>query len=568
MRDDSSSRPPDSEKDNMRCGRSIHTHRLARAAVILLTLAMPPFVRGQTEPGIPVTDPLVLARCGTCHTVDERGNMERISWARATPEGWQAAAKRMIAENGVSVTPLEARGIVKYLSTRNGLAPEEAKPVMYAAERRIHDESDTGSDSLQDACARCHQAARALSWRRTADDWKRFAARHGERYQFTPDREAIVFLIKAAPLHTREWDAWSARTRTAELGGRWLVTAHLPGRGNFYGEMDVEATGGDDQFLTRTRLRSIDGTSALARTGRALAYGGTAWRGRSSGSSLASAAPEDPANAAQEAMLIAPDGASVAGRWFWGQYEELGFDVKMQRPSSDPILLLVEPQSFKAGSNSNQIRLIGDRFPAQVTTADVFAGPAVTVRRIVSSTSSEIVAELDVARDASLGRRNIAFRSSTLERAVAIYDRVDYVKVTPDSSLAAFSNDTYLRGYQQFEAIGYQRGPDGRRHTADDLELGPVDVAWSMEVFYEVDQSKRDRVGTLSPAGLFAPAAVNPGVNDDVWIIATTKNEKSSDGKPLVGKSYLVVTVPTYTFNGRTYVRDLDRWIEERSSGR
>jgi quinohemoprotein amine dehydrogenase len=267
-------------------------------------------------------------------------------------------------------------------------------------------------------------------------------------------------------------------------------------------------------------------------------------------------------------MLIAPDGASVEGRWFWGQYEELGFDVKMQRPSSDPILLLVEPQSFKAGSNSNRIRLIGDRFPAQVTTADVFAGPAVTVRRIVSSTSSEIVAELDVARDASLGRRNIAFRSSTLERAVAIYDRIDYVKVTPDSSLAAFSNDTYRRGYQQFEAIGYQRGPDGRRHTADDLELGPVDVAWSMEVFYEVDQSKQDRVGTLSPTGFFTPAAVNPGVNDDVWIIATAKNEKGSDGKPLVGKSYLVVTVPTYTFNGRTYVRDLDRWIEERSSGR
>ena len=538
------------------------------AVAILLTLAMPPFVQAQTEAGIPVTDSLVLARCGTCHTVGERGNMERISWARATPEGWQAATKRMIAENGVSVTPLEARGIVKYLSSRHGLAPEEAKPVMYAAERRIHDESDTGSDSLQDVCARCHQAAHALSWRRTADDWKRFAARHGERYQFTPDQEAIDFLIKAAPLHTREWDAWSARARTAQLGGRWLVTAHFPGRGNFYGEMDVEATGGGDEFLTRTRLRSVDGTSVLARTGRALAYGGTAWRGRSGGSNPANIAPEDPANAAQEAMLIAPDGSSMEGRWFWGQYQELGFDVKMQRPSSDPILLLVEPRSFKAGSNGNQIRLIGDRFPAQVTTADVVAGPAVTVRRIVSSTPGEIVAELDVARDASPGRRNIAFRTSTLERAVAIYDRIDYVKVIPDSSLAAFSNETYVRGYQQFEAIGCQRGPDGRPHTADDLELGPIDVAWSMEVFYEVDQSKQGRVGTLSPGGFFTPAAANPGVNDDVWIIATAKNEKRSDGKPLVGKSYLVVTVPTYTFNGRTYVRDLDRWVEEGSSRR
>ena len=70
-------------------------------------------------------------------------------------------------------------------------------------------------------------------------------------------------------------------------------------------------------------------TMRLARTGRALAYGGTAWRGRSSGSGPASIGPGDPANAAQEAMLIAPDGASVDGRWFWGQYEELGFDVKM-----------------------------------------------------------------------------------------------------------------------------------------------------------------------------------------------------------------------------------------------
>jgi quinohemoprotein amine dehydrogenase len=494
--------------------------------------------------------------------------MERISWARATPEGWQAATKRMLLENGVSVTPLEARGIVKYLSTQHGLAPEEAKPVMYAAERRVHDESDIGSDGVDEVCGRCHQAAVALSWRRTPDDWRRFAARHGERYQFTLEREVIDFLIKAAPLHTREWDAWTARARTAELNGRWLVTAHLPGRGNFYGEMAVEATGGGDEFLTRTLLRSVDGTVAVARTGRALVYSGTAWRGRSSGRKAASAAPHDPDNAAQEAMLIAPDGSSVEGRWFWGQYDELGFDVKMQRPSSDPTLLLVEPRSFKTGSTGNQIRLIGDRFPAQVTAADVVLGPAVTVRRIVSSTPSEIIAEVDVARDASLGRRNIAFRSSTLERAVAVYDRIDYVKVVPNSSMAAFRNENYLRGYQQFEAVGYQRGPDGRLHTADDLEVGPVDVTWSMEVFYEVDQTKQDRVGTVSPAGFFAPAPASPGVNNDVWIIATAKNEKRSDGKPLVGKSYLVVTVPTYTFNGHTYVRDLDRWVEEGSSRR
>ena len=32
----------------------------------------------------------------------------------------------------------------------------------------------------------------------------------------------------------------------------------------------------------------------------------------------------------------------------------------------------------------------------------------------------------------------------------------------------------------------------------------------------------------------------------DVWVVATAKNEKDKDGRPLIGKSYLVVTVPTY----------------------
>jgi quinohemoprotein amine dehydrogenase len=547
---------------------SIKAPILMGAAGTLLILAEPLFVQGETEVGIPVTDPLVQVKCAPCHTADEHGNVQRISWARATPEGWQEAIKRMIRENSVSLTPPEARAIVKYLSTRHGLAPEEAKPVMYYTERRIRDESGIVDDILLKACASCHEAARVLSWRRSAEDWKQFAERHAGRYQFKPDREAIAYLANAAPLHTREWAAWSARAHTPELNGRWLVTAQIRGRGNFYGEMDFEAARGGDEFLTRMRLRSVDGTSVLARTGRGIAYAGTAWRGRSSGSSLASAAPEDLSNETREAMWVAPDGSRAEGRWFWGQYQELGFDVKMQRASSDPILLLVDPQSFKAGSNANRIRLIGDRFPAQMTAADVTAGPGVTVRRIVSSTPGEIVAEIDVARDAAPGKRNVVFRSSRLESAIAIYDRVDYIKVTPESSLAAFGNQTYPRGFQQFEAIGYQRGPDGRPHTDDDLELGPMEVAWSMEVFYEVDPSKQDRVGTLSPTGFFTPAAVNPGVNYDVWIIATAKNEKSQDGKPLVGKGYLVVTVPAYTFNGRTFVRDLDRWIEEGNSTR
>ena len=548
--------------------RSIRPSGLVQTARILLISAVPLLAQGQTEAGIPVTDPLVLAKCGTCHAADKQGNLQRISWARATPEGWQDAVKRMIRENDVSLTPPEARAIVKYLSTRHGLAAEESKPVMYYAERRVHDEAGLLNATLLEACAKCHDAARALSWRRTADGWKQFAETHSGRYRFKPDQEAIAYLAKVAPFYTREWASWSARARAPEPTGRWLMTAHVQGRGRFHGEMDVEAASGGDEFLTRMRLHSVNDGAVVVRTGRSVVYAGTAWRGRSQGISVASAAPDDLSTEAREVMWVARDGSKVEGRWFWGQYEELGFDVTMQRASSDSSLLLVDPPSFKAGSNANRIRLIGDRFPAQVTPADVTVGSGLTVRRIISSTPGEIVAEVDVAADALSGKRNVSFRSSTLESAVALYDRVDYVKVTPESSLATFGSQTYSRGFQQFEAIGYQRGADGRPHTADDLELGPVQVTWSMEVFYEIDPNKQDRVGTVSPTGFFTPAAANPGNNYDVWIIATAKTEKGTNGKPLVGKGYLVVTVPTYTFEGRTFVRELGRWIEEGSSAR
>ena len=129
--------------------------------------------------------------------------------------------------------------------------------------------------------------------------------------------------------------------------------------------------------------------------------------------------------------------------------------------------------------------------------------------------------------------------------------------------MAAFGNQTRARGYQQYDAIGYQRGADGKSHTADDVELGPVDVTWSIEVFYATEGSSTDFVGKVSSTGFFAPAAESANNNYDVWVVATATNEKNKDGKPLVGKSFLVVTVPSYTFDGRQYVRDLDRWVDD-----
>jgi quinohemoprotein amine dehydrogenase len=520
-------------------------------------------VSGQSgAPGIPVTDPLVIAKCGNCHAPDSRGNMQRISWARTTPEGWQNVLKRMVLVNGVSLTAPEARLIVRYLSTSHGLAPEEAKPVIYNAERRIHEETNIPDDNLRTTCAKCHAFALPLSWRRSPDDWKQFIDSHAVRHMFPPSAEAVASLAKAAPLHTPEWDAWSARTNLPKLAGRWLVTASMPGRGKYYGEMQVDLAG-DDEFATRVNLTSVTDGSKVLRTGRAAVYADYAWRGRSKGSDGVSSAPDDLSSEAREVVWIRPDHLKAEGRWFWGQYQELGFNVQLQRASSDATMMVIDKPSLKAGTRGNRVRVIGDNFPDGVTPADLDFGPGATVRAIVSRTASEIVADVDVAADAPLGNRGVALRRSVLPGAVAVYDRVDYVKLTPESAVAAFADGKHPRGYLQFEAIGYQRGTDGRMHTADDVDLGPVDVTWSFQVFHAPEGSSADFVGRLSASGLFIPASENPNNNYDCWAIATAKKEKGRDGAPLVGKAYVVVTVPTYTFNGRRYVRGLDRWVDD-----
>ncbi len=533
----------------------------------------------QLEEGIPVTNQLVIEKCAGCHTKDAKGNLARISWERSTPEGWEEAIKRMVRLRGLNIKPEEARAIVKYLSTDHGLAPEEAVPVMYYAERRLVDETIVPNDNVKGACASCHAFARPLSWRRSASDWKLLANLHialypqadelfryglragdegsaGAGEKVVPLDAALTYLGKAAPLQTPEWAAWRARMRAPKLAGRWLVSADVPGKGKYYGEMVVEpGANADDEFTTRVTLKSVKDGSTITRSGHSLVYTGYAWRGHSAGTTAPGNDPDDLSREMREVMSVATDQLSAQGRWFWGQYQEFGMDVKLQRASAEPTLVGVDKAALKSGTSGTRIRLIGDNLPEQLAVADLDFGSGVTVDKIVSHSAGEIVAEVSVAASALSGKRDIVLHRTVLPRAIAVYDRVDYIRVLPDSAMARLGSDHHPRGFQQFEAIGYQRGEDGKLHTADDVELGPVDVTWSVEEFIAAyGDDDKNFVGTLSPTGFFVPASDGPNPKrqfsrnnyGDVWVVATAKNDKSKDGRPLVGKSYLVVTVPQY----------------------
>jgi quinohemoprotein amine dehydrogenase len=558
-----------------------------------------------TEEGIPVTDALTISRCSGCHTKDEKGNLSRISWIRTTPEGWEEAIKRMVRLNGVQLQPADAKVILKYLSNHHGLAPEEAKPVMYMAEHRIQDE-EVPDESVRSTCMTCHALGRPFSWRRTREEWSLLADTHAALYQqaeaafrrgafagggaggaagaatataaaggrggrgaaasaaatpaATVSLDATLdFLGKNYPLHTPEWGAWQARMRTPRIAGKWLISAHIPGYGKYFGELTIAPGAAEDEFTTTATLQSVSGGPTIKRNGSGLVYAGYSWRGRSSGAKLApNAAPDSLDNTMRETLWFSPDQTWAEGRWFWGEYQEFGVDVKLRRASSEPTLLTLDRYSLKTGTQAQRVRILGASLPAQVTPADLDFGSGIAVKSIASHTPTEIVAIVDVAADALPGKRDLSLRNTLLEGAVAVYDKIDYIKVVPEASIARLGGDSkspHPRGYQQLEAVAYQRGADGKPHTSDDVELGPIDVNWSVEEFYAVfGDDDKEFVGTLDNHGLFTPNTDGPNPQrkfsrnnyGDVWIVATAKNEKDKDGKPLAARSYLVVAVPTY----------------------
>lgn len=528
----------------------------------------------ETDTGIPVTDALTREKCGSCHAPDDKGNLSRISWVRSTPEGWARAVKRMVKLNGAVVEPGEARQIVQYLATYHGLAPEEAKPVMYLAENRILDETIIPNDTIRQSCASCHAFAQPMSSRRSKREWALLQNMHVALFSqaemqyyrpspgaapgpdgkpMLPAQVALNWLAEKAPLHTPEWAAWAPRIHSPRLEGKWLVSATLPGKGRYLGEMTISPGQGTDRFVTVTKLRSLQTGAEIARKGQGVVYGGYSWRG--GGEAGAAGRPDDPRSAGREVMWFAPDLKMAQGRWYWGAYNEFGFDVTLTRASADPTVAAVTPYALKAGGKGVEVHIYGDALPQKLTPRDVDMGAGVTVTKILSAKPGELVVSVDVADKAAPGQRDVGVKGAVLVKALPVYDKVDYLKVTPETGMARLGGIKFDKGYEQFEGVGYANGPDGKSKTADDVAIGPVPATWSLDEFHTVTyDDDKTFVGELSQTALFTPSTEGPNPKrlfsrnnyGEVWVVATAKDAKDRFGNPLVGKAYLVVTVPTY----------------------
>jgi quinohemoprotein amine dehydrogenase len=578
-------------------------------AVVLVVAGLVQAQAPAAPAGIPINHQLTVDKCQGCHPRDANGMMRRISYMRTTPEVWEQAIKRMIRLNGLVIKPEEARDILRYLSNNNGLAPEEAKPAFWEAEHRLfRDQTDKVPDeALQHTCNYCHTIGRVLTQRRSRDDYEKLINMHlglfpGAENTLRPRRApaspfeapaafsaptggnptyvnatagggnanlrsdgkdpadvAIDYLAKNQPLFTPEWNSWKAMMHTPKLEGRWMLIGYQQGKGRVFGTVTIEAGPTPDDFVTKVDLEYASTGQAISRTGKGIVYTGYSWRGRGSAPSGAPA-PTDPSAAPsewREAMMVSRDGNTMDGRWFWGGYEEFGIDAHMVRIGAVPMMAGVNVFAMQSPS-AGELKVYGANLPADLKPADIDLGPGITVTRVTRNSSSLATVAVQVAPNLPVGIRDISMLRSTAERAIAVYDKIAYIKTIPDASMARLGGVVAAKQFAQFEAIAYSAGADGKPETADDIPLGPISAKWSTEEFISTpDDDDVKFVGTVNAAsGLFTPNIEGPnperkkqannfGTDNygDIWIDA---EYTAPNGTVMKARSYLVVTIPVY----------------------
>ena len=216
-----------------------------------------------------------------------------------------------------------------------------------------------------------------------------------------------------------------------------------------------------------------------------------------------------------------------------------------------PVVMGLHPVSLRSGSSAT-VTVHGANLPTGLSAGDVDFGPGVEVVRVIESGSQALTAEVSASEDAAPGARDVFLAGRPVPGRLTVYGTVDRIAVTPEAGMARLGGGNFPKGYAQFEATAFSNGPDGKPDTGDDLDLGFVDVTWSVEEYSAVfDDDDMEYVGSLDDDGLFHPAIDGPNPDrvgqrnnvGDVWMVATWSGP---GGEEVRGRAHLIVTVPLY----------------------
>ncbi|MEC1778067.1 quinohemoprotein amine dehydrogenase subunit alpha [Schinkia azotoformans] len=489
--------------------------------------------------------------CLTCHAVDENGKVARISDMRKTPEGWEQTILRMKSTWGLDITNEDAAAIVAELSTKNGLAPEETDKIMYWL-------TDTGSiienppenELMAESCIQCHAGARPLAQYRTEDEWKKIKDFHigmnpsivyiMRSMDWVDNTEKIAeYLAKTNPMETEAWKKWKESGKKYDITGEWKIIGYSPSTGLYSGDATVAAK--DNHFYEKR---------SLMREGKITNYEGNVnlYTGYSLRSSLGNENEK-----LRGVFNVNEDGKSIAGQW--SQVNDMGiYGKETYYKKGETQLLAVWPKSISKGSEQT-LTVFGTDLPPGLK-KDNFTTNGLQITEVVKQENDELQLKVKVSDNIENNVVEISLAGQQGTVSLNIFEKVDYIKVTPEYGLARLNYDGRKQSVQ-FEAIAYANGKDGKANTDDDVEIGPVNAKWNLQEYKLMGIEDEDvkYVGSLNETtGLFIPSDGGPNMKREwntnntgnVTVVATYIDPKTS--KKAVGETFLFVTAPDFVY--------------------
>jgi quinohemoprotein amine dehydrogenase len=275
-----------------------------------------------------------------------------------------------------------------------------------------------------------------------------------------------------------------------------------------------------------------------------MVYTGFQWRGRSTAGG----------QQWREVVFVEPGWQEMSGRWFRGDYDEFGIDVTMRRMTPATVTLGVSPRGLRTNAAGQELTIFGANLPNNAQALALDLGPGVRIERVVRSSPDSVSVRVAVDSNASIGLRDVFVAGTSLSGAVAVYDKIDRIRVLPKHGMARVGGANFPKQFVQYEAFAFHDGLDRRPETADDLDLGPVPVTWGLEEYaVTFDDDDIKFVGNIDRNGLFTPNVDGPNPQrsgqrnnvGDVWAVATY-TPSGAGAKPMKARSLLVSTVPLY----------------------
>ena len=526
-------------------------------------------VRAAEHQARPSAREVLVIRCLICHAPQEEdGKLDAIEAQRKSPEGWSMTLSRMVRTHGVELPDGDARILVKYLSDHYGLAPKEVEPYRFILEQRNTRTTQDVPKPLQSGCIQCHTYARIALQRRTQDSWERLpdakvalmanigseTASAGQLKDYWFDdakNSAIPHLIKRQPFETEAWTAWQA-VKKPSYAGTWLVVGHDPGRGGVYTGQLLLTAGEDDQYTGEFSYTFADGSRMDGSTTGTI-YTGFQWRG------VAQAKEDGPDGREmrqREIFFASEDGNTVSGRRLLTNFGDLGMDETWYRRRGGARLLTVSPAMLQAGSPQT-VKLFGMGFSGEMLSADKFSfGEGVGVLSLRLDGNQTIVAEVFAKAGGPEGPRTVSITGVAGTGQVAVYEAVDYIRITPERGFARPGGIRTPKIFQQYEVVGYANGPDNAKGTDDDVKLGRVGpVTWNLEEYVKrPNDDDIQYVGAVDQTGLFHPNEDGPnpkrhlmeGNVGDVWVEAWYTPEGAK--RPMGARAHLLVMPAKFIF--------------------